>query len=196
MLSSKKPEIEKFLNPLIKPLSGLNPNVLTLLGSIPPIFFFVFVMNGNYILALVAFLGSGIDLLDGMVARRYGKTTNFGGFLDSTLDRVSDFLMITAFAFGGIARWEIIAPLLLFSFLTSYIRSRAGLASQSHTEFAIGLIERPERYIFLFTALLFHMFLPDFMINQISLAELIILILVFLSAYTVLQRIRHAQKTL
>jgi len=54
-------------------------------------------------------------MLDGMVARKYHKVTAYGGFLDSTMDRVADFLIITAFSFGGIVRWEIVAPLLLFA---------------------------------------------------------------------------------
>lgn len=196
MLNYKKPTIEKILDPLVTPLSGVNPNLLTLIGSIPPLLFFVFVVNGNYFLAIIAFLGSGIDLLDGMVARKYGKTSYFGGFLDSTVDRISDFLFITAFAFGQIARWEIIAPLLLVSFLISYIRSRAGLAAKSHMEFAIGLIERPERFLFLIVALISYILFPSLIISNFNIAEIILLLLTLFSIYTVIQRTIHAYKIL
>src|SRR6185437_15617841 len=144
MLSEKKKTIEQYFNPLVIHLAHVSPNTLTLLGSIPPILFFVFMLYHWYILSLIALIGNGFDMLDGMVARRYHKVTNFGGFLDSTMDRVADFLIITAFAFSGIVGWVIIAPLLLFSYLTSYIRSRGELAN-TQVSFAVGLIERSER---------------------------------------------------
>src|SRR5579862_4764837 len=129
MLSRQKSTFEPYLAPFVKNLSKVSPNTLTLLGSIPPILFFVFILYHWYILALIALIGNGFDMLDGMVARKYHKVTNFGGFLDSTMDRVADFLIITVFAFTGIVRWEIVAPFLLFAYLTSYVRSRGELAN-------------------------------------------------------------------
>src|SRR5664279_3200936 len=128
MLSHNKTTIEAYLEPVIPFLAKVNPNVLTLLGSIPPLLFFVFVLTHHYIFALIIYFGNGLDLLDGMVARKFKKVTAFGGLLDSTMDRVSDFFIITALAFGNIVRWEITGPILLFAFLTSYIRSRGELA--------------------------------------------------------------------
>jgi phosphatidylglycerophosphate synthase len=196
MLSYKKSQIETHLEPLARLFSKVNPNVLTLIGSIPPLLFFVFVIYKMYFLAFFALLGSAVDLLDGMVARKYNKVTNFGGFFDSIIDRVGDFLYITAFSFSGIVRWEIAAPLLLFSFMTSYIRSRAGLAANSHMEFAVGLIERPERLIFIFLSLLLFTIFPEVSLNGLNLAELAFLLLTFLSFVTVIQRTIHAYKKL
>jgi phosphatidylglycerophosphate synthase len=196
MLSHKKSQIETHLEPLVGLLSKVNPNVLTLIGSIPPLLFFVFVIYKMYFLAFIALLGSAVDLLDGMVARKYNKVTNFGGFFDSIIDRVGDFLYITAFSFSGIVRWEIAAPLLLFSFMTSYIRSRAGLAANSHMEFAVGLIERPERLLFIFLSLLLFTIFPEISLNGLNLAELAFLLLTFLSFVTVIQRTIHAYKKL
>src|SRR5438105_997507 len=105
MLSNKKTTIENYFEPLVKLLSQVDPNYLTFLGSIPPLLFFVFVVSHHYIWALVAFLGNALDLLDGMVARKYSKVSAFGGFLDSVMDRVSDFFIIAAFGFGRIVRW-------------------------------------------------------------------------------------------
>ncbi len=149
MLSNQKPKIEKLFLPIASALSGINPNIITLLGSIPSLVFFVSVINGLYFIALVAFFGNLFDLIDGMIARKYNKVTAFGGFLDSTLDRVSDFFIITAFSFGAIVRWEIAVTLLFLSFLTSYTRAHGELRSNSKVNFAIGLIERPElcRYL-------------------------------------------------
>src|SRR5258708_3823022 len=144
MLSAKKKTLERYLNPFVKYLANVSPNTLTLLGSIPPLLFFVFMINHWYFIALIALVGNGFDMIDGLVARSYHKVTNFGGFLDSTMDRFADFLTITAFAFANIVRWEIAMPLLLFAYLTSYIRSRGELANPK-VNFAMGLIERSER---------------------------------------------------
>ena len=129
MLSILKPSIESYTRPVAKYLVHVNQNVLTLLGSIPSVLFFVFVIYKFYIWALIFYLGTLLDLLDGVVARMHGKVTPFGGFFDSTMDRISDFLVIGAFGFGHIVRWEIVVPLLLASFLVSYTRSRGELAS-------------------------------------------------------------------
>jgi archaetidylinositol phosphate synthase len=195
MLSVKKQSIEKYLMPVATLFKGVDPNVLTLLGSIPSLLFFVFVINHSYIWALIAFAGNGFDLIDGMVARRYNKVTKFGGFLDSTLDRVSDFLMITSFAFAGVVRWEIVAPFLLFSFLISYTRSRGELANPS-VSFAVGLMERTERLMITFLALILFMIFPNFILSGFNSAEIIFILLVILSCYTALQRIMHAYKNL
>lgn len=195
MLTSKKQLAESFLEPLVRPLAKVSPNTLTLLGSIPPLLFFVCVINGWYIAALVAFLGNTFDMLDGLVARRFKRVTAFGGFLDSTMDRIADFLIITAFAFGGIVRWEIVAPLLLCAYLTSYIRSRGELAKRD-VSFAIGLIERTERLLLIGFALLVYFFMPDITLYGFNVAEIVFLITLLLSAYTVLQRLAYAYKKL
>ncbi len=198
MLSDKKPKIENYFEPLAKGLSRVNPNTLTLLGSIPSLLFFVFVIKHLYFWALIAFLGNILDIVDGMVARKYGKVTEFGGFLDSTMDRFSDFVTITAFSFGGIVRWEIVAPLLLFSFLTSYIRAQGGIRDKGNADFAIGtgIIERPERLALMFISFAVYLMFPGILINGLNIAELIFVLLTLLSFYTVVQRIMYAYKKL
>lgn len=195
MLSYKKSSVEKYLEPFVGLFKNVNPNVLTLLGSIPSLLFFVFLIMHWYVLALIAFLGSIFDLMDGMIARKYNKVTAFGGFLDSTLDRVSDFFIITAFAFAGIVRWEIAAPLLLFSFLISYTRSRGELANPS-VSFAVGLIERTERLLLTIAALIVYMIFPNTSWWGLNLAEIVFAVLVILSFYTFLQRVIHAYRKL
>ncbi len=198
MLSNKKPQVEKYLEPIAEKLSSVNPNILTLLGSIPPLLFFVFVINRWYLLAIIAFLGTFFDTLDGMIARKYNKVTNFGGFLDSTMDRVSDFLIVTAFSFGGIVRWEIVAPIMLLSYLTSYIRAQGGVRSKGDANFAssIGLIERSERLGIIFIGFISYLLFPTIIIERFTLIELIFILLAFLSFITVLQRIIYASKNL
>lgn len=176
-------------------LSNVHPNVLTLLGIIPSILFFVLAINKLYLFALIAFIGTAFDMIDGMIARKYNKITKFGGFLDSTFDRISDFLIIAAFAFAGIVRWEIVAPVLLASFLTSYVRSRGELAD-SNVSFAIGLIERTERLVLTIIALILYLLIPNVSFVSFNVAEIAFLALLVLSFYTVLQRMIYAYKKL
>lgn len=195
MLTSYKKTAESILAPLVKPLAKVHPNLLTLLGSIPSLLFFVAILSHHYVLALLTSFLQLFDLLDGMVARKYKKVTNFGGFFDSTMDRVADFLLITAFAFGGIVRWEIVAPLLLFAYLTSYMRSRGELANPK-VSFAVGIVERTERLILLFVALGFYILFPNQTTWGLNSAEVILLFVTALSFYTVLQRFILAYKKL
>lgn len=196
MLSQKKPIIEKYLQPLIKPLANVNPNILTLIGSIPPLLFFVLVSYGYYKLALLIFPFLAIDLLDGAVARMTGKVTAFGGFLDSTIDRISDFLIISAFGFGMIVGWEIVVIFLFAAFLVSYIRSRGELASNKTLSFNMGLIERTERMIGIFIGLVIYIFAPSFTFGGYNIIELTFILLIFSSVITVIQRVLWAYKKL
>ncbi len=135
-------------------------------------------------------------MLDGAIARLHKKTTKFGAFLDSTCDRISDGVIITAFGFAHIIRWEIIIPLLITSYLISYIRSRAELAAEKKISLAVGIIERTERLIFIFITLLLYTFLPTFRFSYFNIAELLFLILTALSIVTVYQRIEYARRNL
>ncbi len=195
MLSAYKPTAEKYLRPFIQYFSKVSPNTLTLLGSIPPVLFFVFMIYHWYILALIALVGNGLDMLDGMVARKYHKVTQFGGFLDSTMDRVADFLIITAFAFAHIVSWKIVAPFLLFAYLTSYVRSRGELANPK-VSFAMGIIERPERLVLVFVTLTLYIIFPSATFMELNIASIIFIFILLLSFYTVFQRIAHAYKNL
>jgi phosphatidylglycerophosphate synthase len=197
MLTKQKPTIEKLIKPLAKPFAKVNPSLLTLLGSIPPLLFFVFVSNHHFLWGLLMLLGSAFDMLDGLVARTYGKVTAFGAFFDSTIDRFADFFIITAFGFAAIVRWELVILLLLFSFLTSYTRSRSEtLAKDKKVSFAVGIMERTERLIGLFIALLFFMIIPTVQFFSLNLAEAVFAVLIILSAITVFQRIVYAYKNL
>lgn len=196
MLGKSKPTIENYLKPIVKPLSGINPNFLTIIGSIPPLLFFVLIVHGYYNFALIIFPFIAIDLLDGSVARLTGKVTPFGSFLDSTIDRISDFLIISAFGFATIVRWEIVVLFLFAAFLVSYVRSRAELAGDKTISFDIGVIERPERLIGVFIGFIIYILAPSFMFGGFNILELIFILLLVLSLMTAIQRVFWAYKKL
>lgn len=196
MLTVIKPVVEKTLQPVARMLQNVNPNAISLLGLLFPVLFFLFVMNEVYALALVAFLFNSVDLLDGMVARASGKVTAFGGFLDSTIDRFADCTVIAAFGFAGIVGWNIIVPLIVISFMISYIRSRTELAAKGQLSAAVGLVERTERLLAVFLALLLYLLFPDAALWGFNVAEIILIMLTALSVYTVGQRVAFAYKHL
>lgn len=196
MLTTYKPLAQKVLTPIALRLHFINPNIITLTGLVFPILFLILLLSELYVLAVISFILNLTDMLDGLVARSQNKVTPFGGFLDSTLDRVSDFVVISAFGFADLVPWTIIIPLLLVSSLISYIRSRTELAAKNKLVAAVGIIERTERIGIIFIALILYILFPNFFIFQMNIASMIFILLLILSSVTVYQRLVFAYKKL
>ena len=131
----------------------VHPNTITVFGTLCTaaggvIYAMGHIRTGGWFLSLTALF----DVLDGTVARRSNRSSTFGAFLDSTLDRLAD-----GFVLGGLAVFYATShehgsiPLmitalfgLMGAFLTSYTRARAeslGLDAK------VGLLQRPERVV-------------------------------------------------
>jgi CDP-diacylglycerol--glycerol-3-phosphate 3-phosphatidyltransferase len=134
---------------------GVSPNEITTLGTFCVVatgvmFAMGHIRTGGWILGLTAVF----DVLDGMVARRSGKSTTFGAFYDSTLDRVADGALLGGllvfYASDDIHRniFMVIVSLLgvIGAFLTSYARARA---EPLGIDAKVGLIQRAERLVLL-----------------------------------------------
>ena len=79
--------------------SRLTPNGISLTGLVLNLAAVVLIFERLFFLAGVAFIvGSVMDTLDGRYSRMSGKGTLFGAFLDSTLDRVEEGIVLTAVA--------------------------------------------------------------------------------------------------
>jgi len=168
---------------LVKPLArlGVSPNTVTLFSMILLITGVILLLYTSSILLFIVFiaLSSLLDALDGALARLTGRTSVFGAFIDSTIDRVNDALMIVSLLYLGLNQLYVYAFLAL-SLLVSYTRARAeGLGVQLS---GVGLMERPERVIGVVILLAICMVDP-------SVADAVLLVLVFLSTITLLQRI-------
>lgn len=140
---------------------GVSPNAITTFGTIATIIGGGFYARGHILLAgWIVGLSAICDLLDGSVARRSGRTSVFGAFYDSTLDRIADGAVLGGlalfFARNGVHHeipdymsTPMVAVILLGilgSFLTSYTRARAeGLGIDAQ----VGMLPRPERIILL-----------------------------------------------
>lgn len=96
----------------------------------------------------VYLFGASLDFIDGRVARASGRTTRAGAFLDSTLDRVAELLVL-----GGLATYFRSSPVLFAalgaagaSILVSYARAR-GEALGAGEVARVGGMQRPERIV-------------------------------------------------
>jgi CDP-diacylglycerol--glycerol-3-phosphate 3-phosphatidyltransferase/CDP-diacylglycerol--inositol 3-phosphatidyltransferase len=100
----------------------------------------------------VAFITAFVfsDLIDGAMARKMGRTDDFGAFLDSTLDRVADGALFAGAAlyFAWVADERLYAALclviLVMGAVTSYTRAKADSLGY---DAKVGVAERPDRLV-------------------------------------------------
>jgi phosphatidylinositol phosphate synthase len=168
----------------------LTPNQLTVTGFLLTCVSGALVVTEHFIWATVAYLaGSVIDALDGAFARAHGKMTPFGGFLDSTLDRLSDAVMLGAIGIYLAQQDEMVALACAFaalagSFMISYTRAKAealGLKGD------VGLMARLERIVLLAIAL------P---LAGYGSLPYVVYLLTALTGITVVQRVAYVHKQL
>jgi len=190
LITRLREKVGKFLLYIGKVFTILRvpPNLLTILSLIVMIIgFYLFIIHDMlfiYILSII--LSSFLDIADGAVARYSGRVTRFGGFLDSTVDRINDFILILSLKYMGFNEF-IVYVLIILSFLISYSRARAeGLGLKIE---GIGLIERGERILFLMVIIVFSIYM-------FNVAKIILYILVLLSIITLIQRILFIYKGL
>jgi len=188
MLTKLKQEIQKWLASVAKAAHrvGLTPNRISVIGIIFAFlsalaywgwqFFDSFLLFAAPIFLLIS---GFFDALDGVVARLYGQSTMFGGFLDSLLDRYADSVALVGIILGGLCRLEWGLAALIGSLLVSYTRTRAEAAGVKME--AVGLAERAERILILVTA----SFVTIAWKEALSWATIILAIL---TSLTVLQR--------
>jgi len=196
MLTKLRPTIKPLLDVIAKPLLSIHPNIISWICLLFPILFFLFTISGQYILALIMLFLTPLDAIDGYVAKKTGKVSQYGEFLDATLDRISDSLIIAAFAVSGIVSWEIVAPTLILNLLISYARAKSELASKATLKLEEGLIERPDRILILGLALLAQIIFPNMIISGYTPTQLIFIALLISSAFTLYQRFKLAKKVL
>ena len=176
----------RFTEPVARLLAktAITPSVITWLGFLLAVGAAAFIVTGHLFAAGWVVLVAGFfDMLDGALARYTNRATRFGAMLDSTIDRLSEAVVLLAilvlYARGQLVAEVLLVGVVLFgSLMVSYIRARAeaiGLQSQ------VGLFTRPERVIVLALGLL---------LNQIPYALVIALgIMAVFSFVTIGQRL-------
>ena len=136
----------------------LDPNALTITGAlVSTAAAAAFAADSPHLAAVLILAGGFFDLVDGVVARHYGIATRFGAFLDSTLDRWVDAVLLVGisvhYARAGAPQYVALAGLALSAtVLVSYTKARAELVLD---HFEVGLLERAERVVILAAGALF-----------------------------------------
>ncbi len=140
-------------------LSRIHPNILTAVGLAINIGAACAFGYGRFWLGGWIMVGAAVfDLVDGMVARKTGKVTSFGGFFDSVIDRYSDL----ALYFGLLVYYArlnrffyvvLVALAMTGSVMVSYTRARAESLIGSCK---VGFMERAERIVLIIIGGLFN----------------------------------------
>jgi CDP-diacylglycerol--glycerol-3-phosphate 3-phosphatidyltransferase len=181
--------LDPYLYYLLKNILGkhTNPNSFTLLGFFATLLASILILKGFWLLAGLAIILSGLfDLLDGVAARKLGKVTAFGGFLDSVLDRYSDLLLLLALLIDGLRKGNsgVVVLTSLASMGTALIPYVRAKAEALQVPCTVGLMERAERIILLSIGTLFQWMEP------------ILWILAIFTHFTVLHRIYYVWRKL
>ncbi len=170
----QKKDLESFLRRAFKkPLDGiagflqklgLMPNHITLLGLFGNIGAAILIGMGELRWAgLLAGLMAPLDAVDGAMARLRGTSSKFGAFLDSTIDRYDELILLAGLAYhfyniGSLAGVMLTFAAAIGSVMVSYTRARAeALGFQA----SVGILTRVGRAIVLVIGLLFAQALPS-----------------------------------
>jgi CDP-diacylglycerol---glycerol-3-phosphate 3-phosphatidyltransferase len=185
----------EFRNRLIE--SRLTPNAISLTGFALCVVSAALILQGWWIAGGIAFIvGSVCDTLDGRYSRMSGKGTSFGAFLDSTLDRCEEGIVLAAVAvrlvkepdLAVIAGTDIavgvVVLAVLASLMVSYTRARAEALG---VECKVGIADRAVRVVVLSAGLVF---------GDLKAIEPAVYLLAAMAIITVFQRIFHVRSEL
>ena len=160
--SALKPVVTRLINPVARLALriGLTPNAVTVMGAMGLVSSaFYFYSNEEYFIGtLVITLFALSDLFDGAMARISQQgSSQWGGFLDSTIDRLTDSAILIAILIPLISSDDALTPVALTTLVTGllipYIRAKA---ESFNIQCSVGIAERTERLIILLTAIGFH----------------------------------------
>lgn len=184
------PKIEPAANRVVAFLASqqISPTQLTLAGAALSLLTGVIYAKGYLFLGGILLIVAGTaDMLDGPLARSTGKTSSFGAFLDSTVDRYSDFFVFAGLAThfvraGEIFWFLVVLGILLGSFAVSYAKARAENLIKNC---GVGRFGRAERVLILIVGSLIT-----------PLLKFALLVLLVGAHATAVRRILHTKKAL
>jgi CDP-diacylglycerol--glycerol-3-phosphate 3-phosphatidyltransferase len=176
--------------------SRLTPNAISMAGLAGNLIAAGLVTQRLFFLAGIAFiLGSVMDTLDGRYSRMSGKGTLFGAFLDSTLDRIEEGVVLAAVAGYFAATGDDFAAAMcvvavLGSLMVSYTRARAEALG---VECKVGLATRPVRVVILSIGLVFA---KGAGLGDFELLAPAVYVIAALTIVTTIQRVWHVRNQL
>jgi CDP-diacylglycerol--glycerol-3-phosphate 3-phosphatidyltransferase len=170
--------------------SRLTPNQISMAGFTLNVIAALLVWQHEFFAGGVVFIvGSICDTLDGGYSRMSGKGTPFGAFLDSTLDRIVEGIVLTAVA-ATFAEQEdqlavaAVVVAVMASLVVSYTRARAEALG---VECKVGIADRLVRVVIISAGLVFA---------DLGVLEPAVYVLAVLTTVTVVQRILHVKQQL
>jgi CDP-diacylglycerol---glycerol-3-phosphate 3-phosphatidyltransferase len=176
--------------------SRLTPNAISMAGLAGNLAAAALIFADFIFLGGVAFIaGSIMDTLDGRYSRMSGKGTLFGAFLDSTLDRIEEGIVLTAVAWQFAEAGDSNAAaacvfVVLGSLMVSYTRARAEALG---VECKVGIATRAVRVVILSVGLVFG---AGELFDDIDLLPASIYVMAALTTFTVGQRVWHVRREL
>jgi CDP-diacylglycerol--glycerol-3-phosphate 3-phosphatidyltransferase len=202
----------RFVTPAGNLLARLrfHPNIVTLIGLLLSAFAGLLYSTGAFFWAAwVLVLAGSCDVLDGQLARLTGRSSSFGAFFDSTMDRFGEILIFLGLAWyfsggsvgsfstvseAGPHAWSPISVLLILlaasgSMMVSYTRARAEALG---LDCKVGWMQRPERL----TLLIIGSLLGALPVVGLLLMKLTFLVLALTANFTAIQRMLHVRKEL
>ena len=189
MLSARlKPAVTRVITPVasVALRLGITPNAVTWAGAIGVVVSAMyFYPRGNFFMGtIIICLFALSDLFDGTMARISQKgSSRWGGFLDSTIDRITDSAILIGITIYLINKHDRLASVVLLTLvvgmLVPYIRAKA---ESFGIECSGGIAERTERLIISLAAIgLDGLGIPFVLSSGMWL-------LAILGSYTVIQR--------
>ena len=160
--SALKPAVTRLINPLARSALrvGLTPNSVKILGALGLIISAAYFYSTEqyFVGTLVITVFALSDLFDGAMARISDEgATSWGGFLDSTIDRVTDSAIVISLALPLIREEDLLAypavVALVTGVLIPYIRAKA---ESFNIACSVGITERTERLVIILVAAGFH----------------------------------------
>src|SRR5215213_4348798 len=181
-------------------IGHINPNILTVIGVSLNVGCGLLFGLGRFFWAGVALVVANLfDMLDGQVARLSGRVTRFGGFLDSSLDRLSDMVVFVGLMVFYARDLESHSTLNVFlagaglmgSVMVSYASARA---ESLIPKCDVGFLRRPERVVlFIIGALSTHPGSTNFFANRMP---AVLWVLAVGSYWTFAHRMYHTWREL
>ncbi len=171
---------------------GLTPNLVTIIGLlIAGVAAYLIAVGLWWAGGLVALFAGIFDMFDGALARNTGRASDFGALLDSTIDRVSEavvLLGVLAFYLASDNDWGamLVYAALVGSIMVSYMRARSeGLG----IECKVGVMQRPERVALTGLGLIVAHWIPVVMLVVLG-------VIAALTTVTAIHRLVHTWRML
>ncbi len=192
MLGRTRPKTKKLTALLAKPFVWLRvpPNVVSFLGIPLALCAAYFIYWQNYLPAF-AFTALAIlmDFIDGSVAEQLGKTTYFGNYFETMMDKYTEVIILASFAFQFPVESALAVGL---SLMESYAKPRAALVVIADNRDWPAIGEHADKLVLLLTGLLIASFYPS--IGNVKTMQVVLVILIAIVTIGGIQRILYARK--